>query len=209
LEGNNNIILNPTPCNLSDNNFNADAANKIITQAYDNGANSLLLAPHIDNIQSAVNAANANNGRLQIFGSPTLYTQETLSGKESIKNLIVVTPWFYESMDQNHPFRKKADELWGKGTVLNWRTATAYDAANAIIQALQKNPSLSSMKNSNVSSLKQTLIDKNFFFEGVTGTIKFKNNGDRNLTGSRNTITTLQVQENNGQYYFKDMNKKP
>jgi eukaryotic-like serine/threonine-protein kinase len=74
---------------------------------------------------------------------------------------------------QNKEFPQQARSLWG-GEV-NTRTASAYDAARALIKALemQSNPSRAGMQ--------KILSSPDFSAEGATGTIQFNSpdNGDR------------------------------
>lgn len=162
-------------CDLSTSDFNA---NKAISQAINNGVDGLLLAPSLHSIDKALEVANANEGRLALFGSDVLYSNKTLqSGQGSVKGLVLVVP----SQSAN-TFVKNATKLWG-GTV-NWRTAMAYDATQVIIKGLKQS--------NNQVSLKKVLSSPGFSASGATGNIQFLPSGDRKIPA-----TLLKVVPNN------------
>ena len=118
-------------CDFSARSFNPRVA---INEAISSGVDSLLLAPHVDRINKAVEMARANQGRLTLFGSPTLYTANTLKfGQNDVNGLVLALPWHPDNFPGN-PFSRNAVRLWG-GAV-NWRTAMAYDATRAITTGL-------------------------------------------------------------------------
>ncbi len=157
----------PIACDLSAAKLEPQ---KVISEAVSAGANSLVLAPHVDRIEKALEIAAANKGRLALFGSPTLYTSLTLkSGQENINDLVLAVPW-HPSATPGNPFAENARTLWG-GTV-NWRTAMAYDATIAVIQGLQQSY--------NRQELQAILHNPNFSANGATGKIEFLPSGDRN-----------------------------
>jgi branched-chain amino acid transport system substrate-binding protein len=159
--------INSIDCDLSVENLKADA---IISQAISSGADTLFLSPHIDRIDKAIKFAKAaNQRRLPIFSSPTLYTYETLEkGKADVNGMVLTAPWHPQAFPGNS-FTKNAQQLWG-GTV-NWRTATAYDATRAIITGLQQSKTR--------SELQQVLRNPSFSADGATGKIQFESSGDR------------------------------
>ncbi|MBE9130051.1 amino acid ABC transporter substrate-binding protein [Coleofasciculus sp. LEGE 07092] len=155
------------PCDLSAPDFNPNA---LVAQAINAGADSLLLAPHVDKIHKAVEVAQANQGRLALFGSPTLYTSQTIeSGKADVNGLVIAVPW-YPAAIPNHPFPNNAVKLWG-GSV-NWRTAMSYDATQAIITGLRQSDRTR-------EGLQQVLSSSWFSVNGATGKVEFLPSGDR------------------------------
>lgn len=155
-------------CDFSAPDFNPSA---VISQSISAGADGLLLAPHVDRIDLAINVAKANNKKLTLFGSPTLYTYKTLqSGQADVNGMVLAVPWHPAAIPGNS-FPSNAAKLWG-GAV-NWRTAMAYDATQAIIAGLRQN-------NNTRDGLQKTLSSPNFRVNGVTGTIQFLPSGDRN-----------------------------
>ncbi|MBD2626573.1 ABC transporter substrate-binding protein [Trichormus variabilis] len=163
-------------CNLSDPNFNAA---KTVDQAIRLGANGLFLDPDLDKLDVVINLANVNQGRLTLFGDPTLYTGEILNGQ--VEGLVLVSPWH---PDINVSFARKMKDFWG-GSV-NWRTATAYDATKAVIAGLQK-------KQTRVG-LQQVLESRDFTAMGQNGEIKFNY-----ISGDR-MGTPILVKVSNGQF---------
>lgn len=162
------IVSTDDDCNVSSNNFTTAVA---ISQAKNNNADSLLLATSVQKINSFIELAKlakANNSKIALFGSSTLYTHETLAqGKEAVKDMVLVAPWHPDAFP-NNPFRLKAQELW-KGKV-NWRTAMAYDATKVIIEGLKR------------STNRQELaaeLHRNIPVCGATGEISFKSSGER------------------------------
>ncbi|MBD2353417.1 ABC transporter substrate-binding protein [Tolypothrix sp. FACHB-123] len=161
--------VNSTTCDLASANFEP---NTLISQFISSGANGLVLAPNVDKINKALDLAAANNGKLTLFASPTLYTFQTLQvGKADVNGMVLPVPW-HPTAIQSNPFPQNAVKLWG-GTV-NWRTATAYDATIAIAKGLQQA--------STRDGLQQVLHSSSFTANGATGKIQFLPSGDRSGT---------------------------
>ncbi|QSJ17092.1 amino acid ABC transporter substrate-binding protein [Nostoc sp. UHCC 0702] len=159
--------VNLTNCDFSASNFNPNA---VISQFISSGADSLVLAPHVDRINKALELAAANQGKLTVFGSPTLYTFQTLQvGKADVNGMVLSVTWHPNAIPGND-FPQNAVNLWG-GSV-NWRTATAYDATMAIAKGLQQSK--------NRDELQQVLHSPSFSVYGATGKIEFLPSGDRN-----------------------------
>jgi branched-chain amino acid transport system substrate-binding protein len=163
-------------CDLSADNFDPKTA---VSQAISNGADSLLLAPHVDKINRAIEVAQANNGRLKLLGSPTLYTIQTLQqGKSAVNGMVLAVTWHPKAIPGNS-FAENAVKLWG-GDV-GWRSATAYDATEAIITGLKQNKTR--------EGLQQALSNQVFSADGATGAVQFLPSGDR-----KGTAILVQVQ---------------
>ncbi|HEY9666243.1 MAG TPA: ABC transporter substrate-binding protein [Coleofasciculaceae cyanobacterium] len=162
--------VTPLDCDLFASDFNP---NTVISQAIANGADSLLLASYVDRIDRAIEVTRANQGRLALFASPTLYTFKTLqSGQADVNGMVLSVPWHPAAIPGN-PFPSNAVQRWG-GAV-NWRSATAYDATQAIITALKQG-------NTSRDALQKALSSPGFSVNGATGTIQFRPSGDRNGT---------------------------
>jgi branched-chain amino acid transport system substrate-binding protein len=161
--------VNPTDCDIASPDFNPSA---IISQLISSGADSLVLSPHVDRLNKAIELAAANDGRLTLLASPTFYRFQTLQvGKANVKGLVLPVPWHSTAIPGN-PFPQNAKQLWG-GNV-NWRTATAYDATIAIAKALEQGNSR--------EALQKTLRSSNFSVNGATGKLQFQPSGDREGT---------------------------
>lgn len=158
--------LVPTVCDLSAPNFNAFTA---VNQAVSSGADGLFISPHVDRLQAAIALATANQGRLALYSSPTMYTIKTLqAGQQSVEGLVLAAPWHPQANPRNS-FADKMSQRW-RGKV-SWRTATAYDATRAIIAGLQQSNTR--------DGLEQVLRSPGFTVEGAGEAIRFSPSGDR------------------------------
>ncbi|HEY9726721.1 MAG TPA: ABC transporter substrate-binding protein, partial [Chroococcales cyanobacterium] len=138
-----------------------------VTQAINSGADGLFIVSHVDRLESAIEVAKANQGKLALFSSPTMYTVKTLeAGQQSVKGLVLVAPWHPQL---NPSFANKMTQRWhGK---VSWRTATAYDATQAMIAGLKQSQQR--------DGLQQALHSSGFTVEGGSGAVKFASSGDR------------------------------
>jgi branched-chain amino acid transport system substrate-binding protein len=165
-----------TQCNLDTIENPAD----MISKAIKNHTDALVLVPYVNNIDRALVVARAvaqvsqkTQKVLALFSTSTMYTNQTLEeGKDSVNNLILVTPWHAEAFPASS-FPQDARKLWG-GDV-SWRTAMAYDATMAIAKALQKNATR--------DGLQQEL--HKISFNGATGKVEFLESGDRKFANVR------------------------
>lgn len=180
-----NIKINSTNCNLEQENLNPQVIISILENAIKEGANAVLLAPHVKNIPQAIAVAKENKNRessnqksLILLGSHAMNTYKTLQGKDAVKGMRIAVPWNPKD-GKGKTFRKAANELW-KGDI-NWRTAMTYDVTNAIIQILRKNP--------NVKVSPQQL--RQYSGQSATGDINFKDKLHRDLS-----VSLLEVKEN-------------
>ncbi len=158
--------LVPTVCDFSLPSFNPESA---IADAVSKGAQGLMLAPHIDRIDRAIFLARTNQGKLPLYGSTTMYTFQTLKdGQKSVDGLVLPVPWHPETNPGN-TFPKNATKLWGG--VVNWRTATSFDATQAVIAGLKQNNTR--------EGLQQALKSTSFSTPGASEDVKFLPTGDR------------------------------
>jgi branched-chain amino acid transport system substrate-binding protein len=155
-------------CNFSATSFNA---NNIVSAAIAKGVDSIVLLPSVDRLNSAIEIAIANQGRVTLFGSSTAYTFQTLEqGQNAVNGTILAVPW-HPQVFENNDFANKAKALWG-GEV-NWRTALAYDATEALLTGLERG-------GFERTNLQKTLSNSNFSLNGASGKIEFLPSGDRN-----------------------------
>jgi branched-chain amino acid transport system substrate-binding protein len=156
------------PCNFSASDFNP---NQMITDTINNGAEGLVLGPYIDRINTALELAKANKGRLRLFGSPTLNTSQTLQqGQADVTGMVLAVPWDSKA-DFGNQFGKTSEKLWG--SPVTWRSATAYDATVAIISSLRQAKTR--------EQVQEILRSPGFSVMGATGKVEFLQSGDRNL----------------------------
>lgn len=167
----------PTACDLASPTFNATGAMQEIRNRQ---AKAILIVPHVDRIARAIELARVNQGQLALLSSPTLYTFQTLQdGKSDVNGLVFPAAWHPQAYP-DRPFSGAARQLWG-GEV-SWRTATSYDATEAIGIALQQNQTR--------SQLQQVLRSPSFAAEGAGESVRFDAaTGDRKLR-----IQLVQVQ---------------
>lgn len=166
-------VENYDRCDVSQPGFKAQKALLEAQQSSKLNADSLLLAASINNIDSFINLVKANQGKLRLFSSSTLYTEKTLKeGKNYAENMVIVTPWHQDAFPKNpvvESFVKDAKSHWKK--TVNWRSAVAYDATKVIIQGLKKIP-----QQLNTQELRQQLqkqVQNTTNLCGATGKISF------------------------------------
>jgi branched-chain amino acid transport system substrate-binding protein len=159
-----------TACDFANPNFNPD---EIPSLAIGDGADAIVLAPSIDRVRRALEVARANQGRLTILGSQAMYVFETLKeGQGDTNGAILSVVWHPDAVSETL-FSTNAKKMWGGSG--SWRTATAYDATEAILIGLKSGQ--------NREKLQKTLSDPNFSLEGATGDVRFQPSGDRIAKG--------------------------
>ena len=172
-------------CDFSDPKFNASG---LISQAVSDGAEGLVLAAAVDKIKRSLDIIIANKGRLSLMANSTLYTIDTLKfGQSEALGMVLAAPWHPEAIPDNH-FPKNARKYWG-GDV-NWRSALAYDATQAIIAGLKQDNTR--------QGLQKTLSSSQFSANGAMGKIEFLPSGDRNAAS---ILVTIQPGQSSGTGY--------
>jgi ABC-type branched-subunit amino acid transport system substrate-binding protein len=154
-------------------------AREAIKQAQQQGATALVLLPDGQTsafaFQNTIKVINANDSGYWMVGASSLYGPEMLQmvrpESQAMSRLVVDVPW-HSLSSPSSTFPPAAKKLWG-GDV-SWRTALAYDAATALITALQPLPQ------PNRTDVKNALADPQFKATGATGAISFRDNGNRN-----------------------------
>ncbi|MDP8933113.1 MAG: ABC transporter substrate-binding protein [Cyanobacteriota bacterium] len=158
--------LVPTVCDFSLPSFNPESA---IADAVSKGAQGLMVAPHIDRIDRAISLARINQGKLPLYGSTTLYTFQTLKdGQKDVDGLVLPVPWHPET-NPGSRFPENARQRWGG--IVNWRTATSFDATQAVIAGLRQSNTR--------EGLQQALRNASFSTAGSSEDVKFLPTGDR------------------------------
>ncbi|MEL4894381.1 ABC transporter substrate-binding protein [Crocosphaera sp. Alani8] len=152
-------------CDLHLPAFNA---NQEITEAVKYKADTMLILPHIQQLEKAYEVGKASQGRLQLLGSFSLYTITTLEAGKSMEGMILVAPWSPKN-PLNKPFAASTRKFWG-GDV-SWRTATTYDGTYAVINGLKQSQTR--------ESLQDILENPQFNSETINGVVRFFENGDR------------------------------
>ena len=160
------------PCSLADQSFNPITVVEAIKK---NKVNSLMVAPYVNNLPKALEifkAVQENQLPIKLFGSPTLYTEQTLKlGGNAVEGLTLSVPYYPDKREKNS-FR----ELW-KTELNTWRSPMAKDATKAIVTGLQQ---LLEKKQPARQELDNILRAANFKVKGVTGEFKFNSSkGER------------------------------
>ena len=155
-----------TTFDLSDANFSAADSLK---QAIDGGAEVLMLAANTGTLDKALQVVQVNRQRLSLLGGDDVYTPKTLQvAGELAEDMVLAIPWHINSKPEDE-FGQVARKLW-VGDV-NWRTAMAYDAAQALIAAIEERPTR--------LGVQQVLSNPNFSTLGACDQIRFLPSGDR------------------------------
>ena len=156
-------------------NFNPG---RVVDQAIDQGADVLMLAANTGTLDAALQVVAVNQQRLGLLGGDSLYNPKVLQvGGAAAVDMAVAVPWHVLANPQA-PFVQTSRQLWG-GDV-NWRTATAYDAAQALRAAIEQNPIR--------QGVQQALRSSGFSAEGATSPVRFLPSGDRNQAAQIVTV---------------------
>jgi branched-chain amino acid transport system substrate-binding protein len=173
-------------CSLSPG---SSSSGECVNRAKQQKAKVMLLVPGTKgSLDKALGVINNSTGELKLLGGDAMYNSRTLqdSGKAAAQSeLVVAIPWYGPNSD----FAQKAKKLW-TGEV-NWRTATAYDATQAIIKGLRSINGSPDRK-----QLRQALSRPNFSADSATGKVEFDQFRDRKL--SPNVGVLVQVQPDPG-----------
>lgn len=163
--------ISDVECDFSARDFNPG---KIPSAMISNGADTILLAPSIYQVNKAVEIAKANKGRMSLLGNHSMNTYSVLNeGQNHVNGMVFSVPW-HPIEDNNNSFIQDNIELWG-GAV-NWRTAMTYDAVKIIAQGLESA--------STRQQLQEALANPRFSTQGATANINFLPSGDRNIQGT-------------------------
>lgn len=151
---------------LSDANFSAAASLK---QAMNQGAETIMLATNAGNLDKALQVVQVNRQQLSLLGGDDVYNPKTLQvSGELAKEMVLAIPWHIKSNPEAE-FVKASRQLW-RGEV-NWRTAMAYDATQALIAAIDRSPTR--------LGIQRVLSHPNFSAPGASDQIDFLPSGDR------------------------------
>ncbi|HBE36481.1 MAG TPA: hypothetical protein DD990_35635, partial [Cyanobacteria bacterium UBA11368] len=160
------------PCTLAEPSFNPMT---VVEEIRKNKANSLLVAPYVDNLRKAseiFKVVREHQLPVKLYGSPTLYNDKTMEwGGKAVEGLTLSVPYFPDAKEKD-AFRS----LW-KAELNTWRSPLASDATRAIATALQQ---LLLEHNPTRDKLDNILRSANFKVKGITGEFKFNSStGER------------------------------
>ncbi|MEC4886680.1 MAG: ABC transporter substrate-binding protein [Scytonema sp. PMC 1070.18] len=145
-------------------------AYRYVKRAIDRGAEVLMLASPYDKLKQALSVININDNRLQLLGGDDIYDIRILQeGRSRATGMIIAMAWHIDA-NLNSVFVSNSRKLWNAD--VDWKTAMTYDASQALIAALKRNPTRIGVQEAFSSSDFQT--------PGVSNTIRFLgSSGDR------------------------------
>lgn len=131
-----------------------------------------------------------NNRQLPIIAGDDIYSQQTLiEGGVASVGMALAVPW-HALTNPSALFPVNSRALWGKD--VNWRSATAYDAAQAFMQALRDIPSYERQ------IIQQRLAATDFVAPGAAFNIEFQETGDRQFA-----LTMVEVVADNSELGYR------
>ncbi len=160
---------------LSDPGFSAAQS---VNQATKQGAQVLMFATNVDELDKVLQVVQLNRKRLKLLGGDDIYTSKTLEiGQDAAAGMVLAVPWDIQGTPtsailRQSIFPRESRQLWGAD--VNWRTALAYDATLAFVAAIEQNPTR--------SGIQQALSSPDFSTTGASGIIRFLASGDRNAS---------------------------
>jgi eukaryotic-like serine/threonine-protein kinase len=195
---------------LSRPDFNA---RKSVESAIKYGVDAIVLLPSNEVIDRALQVVYINRRRLNLLAGDGFYMTKTLeiAGADA-EGMVLAVPGSLVGK-KAEIFRAKAIQLWGKNSIdrtlnngnnldinlltsegvsVNWRTALAYDATQALIAAIRHNPTR--------NGVQRSLSAGNFSVTGSTGIISFRPTGDRETA-----VQLVVVKSTKNGYQFKPL----
>lgn len=152
------------------------------------GAEVLLLVPDEKRLDRALLVVQVNRKRLPLLGGDTLFTTRLLrTGQDLAMGLTIAIPSYQLDLEKS-PFNQQAKSVWGR--TVNWRTALAYDATQALIAAIDQSPTR--------NGVRSTLSNPSFRVLGSLRPFGFTAAGDRETA-----IALVQVGQVRSDYEFK------
>ncbi|WP_427158893.1 ABC transporter substrate-binding protein [Aliinostoc sp. HNIBRCY26] len=145
-------------------------------------------------LQKAIEIVKLNKGRKPILAANPMYRQDVINKAQddTINSLFLAVDWHPQQCGAEQ-FRKEINEYWGGD--LNRRTALAYEAVQAVVQAMQL-----SKPNVTRKEIRQKLSETGIRFETAASSdvltglkIRFDPRGDRKEFTTRVIVTVKRV----------------
>ncbi|KAM3104531.1 ABC transporter substrate-binding protein [Phormidesmis sp. 146-20] len=204
------------PCNFS-RSRGFGKGEECLAEAKNKQANALLLIPSTKNANSVVDDFLKQNSSsapaLRLLGSDSMYKERFITdpNKQRTQNMLVVVPWYRNNepcSDDSERLECKAKKLFGYSEI-SWRTATAYDATQILLQGLKKTADekcsvkVLALKifdrgaSCTRKELNNVLINSNVEAVGVLGNrkVKFDEDGDREDDGQLGVVVEVRDRE--------------
>jgi branched-chain amino acid transport system substrate-binding protein len=156
-------------------------ANLSLKQALEKNTQVLMLAVDTSTLPKALNVVMSAKKKFKILAGDDVYTPDTFDFRNEIIGMIVAAFWHIDNNSKSD-FVLKSKQLWGESAKVNWRTALSYDATQALIAAIEKNPTR--------NGVQQALSSPQFKAIGASGYIEFLPSGER-----KNANTLVQLVE--------------
>ncbi len=139
-------------------------------------ADVLMFATTNDDIQLVMRIIQANKKKLMLLGGDGFYNPDIKDDLNvaDAEGMVLAVPW-HKDMLSAKDFVKKSQNLWGATIDVNWRTAMAYDATEAFIEAFRQINKVNPLR----EDVRSKLAELNFSAKAATGTVQFERSQDR------------------------------
>jgi branched-chain amino acid transport system substrate-binding protein len=177
-----------THCDFSAPTFDAQT---MVTTLISDGADAVLLTPHIDRLDRLIDLSQANKWRMVLLGSPSLETRKVLEiGQGDLNGVVIPVPYHADMPTAQEFVTEVQTQFQVRPT---WRTFASMDALNAVLSV------------GNASSQRQDFQTKlsapNFQAQGTAEPTRFLPTGDRIGQG-----VLVQVRPAAQGYHFRMLN---
>lgn len=150
----------------------------------------LMLSSNNDMLNKVLLLIYKNNKKFSLLGGDSVYSNKILQeGEGNVEGMVLATAWHID-VNPDSDFVEKSNNLWG-GEV-SWRTALAYDATQALIEAIKKEPTQSGVRKALLS----------ISIDGASGKVEFEKNGDRK-NAPVHLVKIVVDPKNQGKYKFQ------
>lgn len=173
------------PCGFLDDELTGNSLNKevinVVKEIKKQKINSLVLAPYISRMPEMVEIIqniHDSNLPIQLYGSPTFFTQKTLKARQAVEGLTLSVPWYPNKNEpKNVQFQQKFQQLYPEVEIDNWRTAMAYDATSILATGLEQISEQKQPIDREELNHVLTAPDRKFVHDGATGETTFSASG--------------------------------
>ncbi|MBA3922442.1 MAG: ABC transporter substrate-binding protein [Nostocaceae cyanobacterium] len=138
-------------------------------------AEVLMFATTNDDIPSLMQIVEANKKKLMLLGGDSFDDPDIKNNLNvaAAEGMVLAVPW-HQDMASATNFVKNSQKLWGLIDV-NWRTAMAYDATEAFIEAFRQIKKEHPLR----EEVRSKLAEPDFSAKATAGTVQFERSQDR------------------------------
>lgn len=155
-----------TDCNFSAPDFDPKHA---VSALINDGADAVLLTPHIDRLDRLIDLSRANKWRMVLLGSPSLETKKILEIGQGDLNGVVIPVPYHADMPMAKAFVNQTKQKFQ--VTPTWRTFASADALRAVMNVGDHTTTR--------QIFQQRLKEPQFQIEGSASPIRFLPTGDR------------------------------